>query len=204
MHDPVDIRRRIDRRVTPLHRRDDYGQLLARGQVVHRLKDVEDIETWRAQIRRQARADKIKVRTGFNDGIVWAIRARADRPEWHAEARRYRGLLSRAVPLAVELRHEPTLAARDGDELVCTCGRCSALGYGNAAEDIVGGVLFDASGGRAGRRRCTELPRHRHYAALLAGLVPAKARLRSQRSGAGLMYLDPPDGEPASASQNTP
>jgi hypothetical protein len=40
------------------------------SQVVHSLEDVEDIEAWRAEMRRQARADKIKVRTGFNDGIV--------------------------------------------------------------------------------------------------------------------------------------
>jgi hypothetical protein len=119
MHDPVDIRRRIDRLVARVDRRDDYGQLLARGQVVHRLLDVEDIEAWRAEIRRNARADKIKVRTGFNDGIVWALRVRADRPEWQAEVRRFRDLLSRTVPLAVELRHEPSLALRDGDEVIC-------------------------------------------------------------------------------------
>jgi hypothetical protein len=46
MHDPVDIRRRID--------------------------VVDDIEAWRAEIRRRARADRIKVRTGFNEGIVLA------------------------------------------------------------------------------------------------------------------------------------
>jgi hypothetical protein len=85
IRDPVDVRRRIDRLVARVDRRDDYGQLLARGQVVHRLEDVEDIEAWRAEIRRNARADKIKVRTGFNDGIVWALRVRADRPEWQAE-----------------------------------------------------------------------------------------------------------------------
>jgi hypothetical protein len=143
MHDPVDIRRRIDRLVARVDRRDDYGQLLARGQVVHRLEDVEDIEAWRAEIRRNARADKIKVRTGFNDGIVWALRVRADRPEWQSEVRRFRDLLSRTVPLAVELRHEPSLALRDGDEVICACGRCSALGYGNAAEEVVGGALFE-------------------------------------------------------------
>lgn len=58
----------------------------------------------------------------------------------------YRDLLLRAVPLAVELRHEPTLAARHGDELVRTCRRCSALGYGNAAEDIVVGVVLEDEG----------------------------------------------------------
>jgi hypothetical protein len=77
MHDPVDIRRRIDRLVSRVDRRDDYGQLLARGRVIYRLQDVDDIEAWRAEIKRQARADKVKVRTGFNGGIVWALLARA-------------------------------------------------------------------------------------------------------------------------------
>jgi hypothetical protein len=85
MHDPVDIRRRIDRLVARVDRCDDYGQLLASDEVVDRLEDVEDIEAWRAEIRRNSRADKIKVRTGINNGIVWALRARANRPEWQAE-----------------------------------------------------------------------------------------------------------------------
>jgi hypothetical protein len=143
MHNPVDIRRRIDRLVARVDRRDDYGRLLARDQVIHDLDDVEDIDAWRAEIRRNARSDKIKVRTGFNDGTVWALRVRRDESEWQAEVRRYRDLLARVVPLAVELRHEPIFAVRDGDELVCTCGRCSALGYGDAAEDVVGGALFE-------------------------------------------------------------
>ena len=70
MHDPVDIRRRIDRLLARVDRRDDYGQLLASGQVIHEVEDVDDIEAWRAEIRRQARADEIKVRTGCNEGIV--------------------------------------------------------------------------------------------------------------------------------------
>lgn len=143
MHDPVDIRRRIDRLVARVDRRNDYGQLLASGQVIHELEEVDDVEAWRAEIRRQARADKLKVRTGVNGGIVWALRSQPDRPEWHAEVRRHRDLLSRTVPLAVELRHEPSLALRDGDEMICTCGRCSALGYGDTAEDVVGGALFE-------------------------------------------------------------
>ncbi len=143
MHDPVDIRRRIVRLVARVDRRDDYGQLLARDQVIRDRDDVEDIDAWRAEIRRQARADKIKVRTGFNDGIVWALRVRRDEAAWQAEVRRYSDLLARTVPLAVELRHEPAVALRDGDELVCTCGRCSALGYGDARENVVGGALFE-------------------------------------------------------------
>jgi hypothetical protein len=94
-------------------------------------------------MRRQARADRIKIRTGFNEGIVWAMLARVPRRDELAGARRYRDLLTHAVPLAVDLRHEPSLAVGDGDEMVCGCGRCTALGYGNAADDIVGGALFE-------------------------------------------------------------
>jgi len=143
MHDPVDIRRRIDRLGARVDRRDDYGQLLTHGQAIHRLEDVDDIEAWRAEVKRQARADKIKVRTGFNDGIVWALRFRADQPGGQADVRRYRDLLRRTVPLAVELRHEPCIMLWDGDEVICACGRCSAVGYGDAAEDTVGGALFE-------------------------------------------------------------
>ena len=137
------IRRRIERLVARVDRRGDYGQLLAEGQVIHELEDVHDVEAWRAEIRRQARADRIKVRTGFNDGIVWALLVRVRRPDAPVAARSYHDLLARTVPLAVELRHEPILALRDGDELVCTCGRCSALGYGDATENVAGGALFE-------------------------------------------------------------
>src|SRR3954451_12477119 len=81
LHDPVDIRRRIDGLVARVDRRDDYGQLLARGQVIHAVEDVRDVEGWRAEIRRQARADKIKVRTGLNEAIVWALFVRAGYPD---------------------------------------------------------------------------------------------------------------------------
>lgn len=143
MHDPVDIRRRIDRVFARVDRRDDYGQLLARGAVVHALDEADDVEDWRAAIRRQARADKIKIRTGRNAGVVWAMLARMPSLDELADARRYRELLADAVPLAVHLWHEPMLVVGDGDEMVCGCGRCSALGYGSAAEDVVGGALFE-------------------------------------------------------------
>jgi hypothetical protein len=143
MHDPVDIRRRIYRLFARVARRDDYGQLLASGHVIHEVDDVDDGDAWRAEIRRQARADKIKIRTGFNEGLVWAMLVRVRRPNSAVETRRYRDLLARTVPLAVERRHEPIFAVQDGDELVCACGRCSALGYGDATDDVVGGALFE-------------------------------------------------------------
>jgi hypothetical protein len=143
MHDPVDIRRRIDRLVARVNRRDDYGQLLASGQVVHSRDEVGDVDAWRAEIRRQARADKLKIRTGFNDGLVWALRLRPD-PSTHVrEVHGYRDLLAQTVPTAVELGHEPTLTLWDGDEVLCTCDRCSARGYGDVVDDVVGGALFE-------------------------------------------------------------
>jgi hypothetical protein len=131
-----------ERVVARVDRRDDYGQLLARGQVIHAVEDVRDVETWRAEIKRHAREDKLKVRRGLNEAIVWALLVRAGCPEALAGGRRYREMPARTVPPAVELRHEPILAVRDGDELVCACERCSALGYGDAAEHVVGGSLF--------------------------------------------------------------
>lgn len=56
MHDPVEIRCRIERLMARLSRRDDYGELLANGHVV---RQVEDAAAWRAAIRAQARADRI-------------------------------------------------------------------------------------------------------------------------------------------------
>lgn len=143
MHDPVDIRRRIDRVFARVDRRDDYGRLLAHGAVVHGLREVDDVEAWRSAIRRQARADRIKIRTGFNEGVVWAMLARVPRQDELAAARGYRQLLEHAAPLAVDLWHEPVLVVGDGDEMVCGCNRCSALGYGSVADDIAGGALFE-------------------------------------------------------------
>ena len=40
--------------------------VLASGAVVYAVEEVDDVEAWRAEIRRQARADRIKVRTGFS------------------------------------------------------------------------------------------------------------------------------------------
>jgi hypothetical protein len=47
---------------------------------------------------------------------VWALRVQCA-----SEAGRYRELLLRTVPLAVELRHEPFLEIRDGGEVLCGC-----------------------------------------------------------------------------------
>lgn len=70
MHDPVEIRRRIDRLLVRLSRRDDYGELLANGHVI---RQIEEADAWRAAIRAQARADPIEVRTGADGCAVYAL-----------------------------------------------------------------------------------------------------------------------------------
>ena len=56
-------------------RRADAVRRGLRGEVI--FCRVEDIEAWRTEIKRVARADKIKLRTGANDRIVWAVLVRA-------------------------------------------------------------------------------------------------------------------------------
>jgi hypothetical protein len=143
VHDPVDIRRRIDRVAPRVDRRDDYGRLLARGDVIRRIEDVDDVDAWRKEIKRQARADRISVRTGANEHIVYAYIAGGLSGAREAEHDRYTEIMRRAIPLAVLNRHEPEPLIRDLDEVVCKCARCSALGYASAEEDIIGGELFE-------------------------------------------------------------
>lgn len=141
MHDAVEIRRRIDRLLQRLSRRDDYGQLLARGDVVRLLEDVDDPSAWRAGIRAQARADRIKVRTGVGDGIVYALLVNASRRADEGDA--YIAALEEIVIAAAAYRHEPTVVARDGSEVVVGCNRCPALAYANTDDHVLGGALVD-------------------------------------------------------------
>lgn len=144
MEDPVKMNRRVERLLKRVARRDDYGQLLASGQAIRRLENVDDPEAWRAVIRRQARADRIKVRTGMNGHIVWALLSEGWTEAREAESDRYTEVLREAVPHAVKHRHEPMLAVRDGEEALLRCERCEALGYGDAgAGPLIGGPLFE-------------------------------------------------------------
>lgn len=146
MSDPVEIRRRIMHMVERAARRDTYGTLLTAGQVVVSLAKVEDPDAWRAEIRRQARADHIKVRTGEGNGVVWALLPEAGAEARTAETRRYMALLRVVVPQAVALGHEPVLVFRDGEETLLGCNRCEVLGYASASEpeNVVGGELFES------------------------------------------------------------
>jgi hypothetical protein len=145
MEDPVEVRRRIEQLVTRVQRRDAYGHLLAAGQVIAKAADVEDPQEWRASIRRHARADRIKVTTGANHSIVWALLADEFTPSREEEWRQYLEVLRIGVPRAIAERHEPVALLRDGHEALFGCQRCSAVGFADgSAGPLLGGTLFDA------------------------------------------------------------
>ena len=143
MMDPVEVDRRARRLVERVNRRDDYGRLLARGDVIRKREDIGDVDEWRAQIKRQARADRIKVRTGVNDRLVYAVLAEGATAARLDEGNRYLGMLERIVPLAAKHRHEPKVVVTDGDEAIFGCQRCPAIGYTDAADELFGGPLLE-------------------------------------------------------------
>lgn len=145
MEDPVEVRERMDRFVRRVGRRDDYGTLIAAGYVVVSAERIGDTEEWRREIRRQARADRLRVRTGLGrENTLWALLQDVDRSARVAEGERYTELLRVAVPRMAEHRHEPEVRLRDGEETLFGCRRCSAFGYADSSrESVIGGSLFD-------------------------------------------------------------
>ena len=143
MEDPVEIHRRIERLVKRVRRRDDYGKLLARGDVIRSVSDVTDPEEWRAAIKRQARSDRIKVRTGQTGKRIWAFLHGPIPEAQHAENDRYFRLLDEIKARADRHRHFLKVVLHDGEEVVVKCERCAALGYGDAAGPLIGGAAVD-------------------------------------------------------------
>jgi hypothetical protein len=128
MQDPVELRQRIEQLIKRVERRDAYGKLLATGQVIVSVSDVQDPDAWRAGLRHQTRADKIKIRTGVNSQIVWALLADARTIARVEESNRYLAALREAIPRAAALYHQPDVLLRDGVEIICGCERCPAVG----------------------------------------------------------------------------
>lgn len=128
-----------------VRRRNDYGSLLATGQVIHSIDEVEDPLAWRAEIKRQARADRIKVRTGITGGTLWALTAAPLTDAQREEDTRYFHFYHRLGSEAGARGHAFKVAVRDGEEAVFSCERCCALGYADAAAGpLVGGPLFES------------------------------------------------------------
>ena len=143
MEDPVEIRVRIDRVLERVARRDDYGTLLARGDVVRRLDDVGNPDAWRSSLRRQARGDRLRIRSGTGSNAVWAFLLDGDTDHRRAEGERYGDVLNDILPMAVHHRHEPSVLVRDGDEVILRCDRCPALAYAEGSTGLHGGSLIE-------------------------------------------------------------
>lgn len=145
MADPVEINRRIKRLVARVRRRDDYGTLLATSQVLLPLEEVEDPDAWRAEITRQARSDRIKVRTGVTGGKVWALLADPIPGVLKDDDLRHFHLYhSHLEPQAKAFGHDVRVVLRDGEEALLICRRCGARGYADAAAGpLIGGPLFE-------------------------------------------------------------
>ncbi len=143
MEDPVEINRRIERLVKRVRRRDDYGELLFSGEVIRSRGGIDDPDEWRAEIKKKARADRIKVRTGENAGKVWALVNGPLSSDVLLEGRRFFTLADRALGEARFHGHEARVALRDGEEAVLKCDGCGALGYVDAAESTAGGPILE-------------------------------------------------------------
>ncbi len=105
----------------------DYGELLRRGHVSS--PDGVDPEQWRAEIRAQARRDKIRVVT-FRDGdrAIAARNRTASDQDVRDELDRMQALRELATK-ARALGHEPGPWLRSDEENICLCSRCDARLY---------------------------------------------------------------------------
>jgi hypothetical protein len=105
----------------------DYAELLRRGHVSS--PEGVDPEQWRAEIRAQARKDKIRITTARHGNGAFAAR---QRPVTDAElmAELTRGeTLQRIAATSRELGHDPGSWLRSGEESIAVCSRCDARIY---------------------------------------------------------------------------
>lgn len=110
MEDPVEINRRIERLLKRVRRRDDYGELLFSGEVIRSRDGIDDPGEWRAAIRKRARADRIKIRTGETASKVWALVNSPRSSDVLLEGRRFFVLADRAIGEAESRGHEARVA----------------------------------------------------------------------------------------------
>jgi len=105
----------------------DYSELLRRGHVSS--PEGVDPEQWRAEIRAQARRDKIRVVT-FRDGdrAIAARNRTVSDQEVRDELARMQ-VLRELAAAARALGHEPGSWLRSDEENICLCSRCDARLY---------------------------------------------------------------------------
>ena len=117
----------------------DYAELLHRGRVSS--PEGADPEAWRAQIRRQARQDKIRVITRRDGARAFAMLNRS-LPEGRAEEMLEHALdgvleLQRLAQSSRQLGHQPIGWLRSDDEYVTACSRCGARIYARLAPQTI-------------------------------------------------------------------
>lgn len=107
MEDPVEIRCRMEVLARRVNRRDDYGALLAAGELVLDISEV-DPPQWRARIRAQTRADEIKIQIGQSNRIVWAMLQQPfDQDARMKEAANYMRAIDQIFEAAKGCGHDP-------------------------------------------------------------------------------------------------
>lgn len=145
MHDPVEVRRRTERLIARVERRGDYAKLLAHGEVIRELAQLgRPVEEWRVEIRRQARADRIPIRTGTSGTCAWAVVNRPPSNDALNEAHRRVAQIERASRVALDLDHDPVVVLADGHESLLRCRACAADGFTDATgPGLIGGELFE-------------------------------------------------------------
>jgi len=131
-------------------RHSDYDELLRMGFVVAR---ADDADGWRRTLKAEARADKIRVRTGTadsDDHVVWAYLKHLDQQqipheELHERCRRgdaIREAMSRALLRGHTVEH--VIRAED-TRAAAACRACGARLYVDSASDppFMEGEVFE-------------------------------------------------------------
>jgi hypothetical protein len=124
----------------------DYQTLLGYGRVT--LEPVADPEEWRRAIRRQARRDRIRVRTWCDEhGAVGAQISPdvSDPTIYRAELNRFSVVQQAAVELLMA-GHVLAAWLRRGDESITFCTRCNARVYMRTTTPVIrDGEAFEMS-----------------------------------------------------------
>jgi hypothetical protein len=121
----------------------DYAELLRRGEVVSR--DRVDLDAWRAEIRRQAGRDRVRVMTSVSGGRAFATlnpplpTARDQIDRLLARAAEQLELLGGLDERSRTLGHQLVGWISHDDEYISWCQRCAARVYAR----IVGRLIED-------------------------------------------------------------
>lgn len=112
--------------------------------VTRKLDDRDAREKLRSDLRRQARADKLRIITREYDDLVIAMLNRTITGDFEIEARNAIRDAHAVADVAKRLGHQPRVASREHVESVAFCTVCNALGHadGTADDVVLAGPLY--------------------------------------------------------------